>query len=134
MAPRNADVFRETVAAFDRRDRDAWLANCDPDHEVIPSETFPEAHPVRGREAAWQYYVDVTAAFEAVQFAREVEIDEAGPDKLLVHQHNVVRGRASGADVVLDYWIVITFRDGKLRRDEWFEDRDAAKAAAGAEG
>jgi hypothetical protein len=49
----------------------------------------------------------------------------------LVHQQSVVRGRASGADVELDYWVVVTFREAKIIRDEWFADRAGALEAAG---
>jgi ketosteroid isomerase-like protein len=42
-----------------------------------------------------------------------------------------VRGGESGVNVVLDYWIVISFRDGRVIRDQWFEDRDEALEAAG---
>jgi ketosteroid isomerase-like protein len=127
----NVEIFREMLAAFDRRDRDTWLANCHEDYEMKPSATFPEAHAVRGREAVWDFYLEVTKPFESVDFAPEVEVAQAGADKLLVHQRSVIRGRASGAQVVLDYWVVITFRDGKVARDEWFADRAAAVDAAG---
>jgi ketosteroid isomerase-like protein len=30
-----------------------------------------------------------------------------------------------------DYWIVVTIRDGKICRDEWFADRAEALEAAG---
>jgi ketosteroid isomerase-like protein len=127
----NEEIFREMLAAFDRRDRDTWLANCHEDYESTPSAMFPEAHVIHGREAVWDFYLEVAEQFESVDFAPEAEIAEAGADKLLVHQSTLVRGRASGAEVVLDYWIVITFRDGRVARDEWFADRRAALEATG---
>jgi ketosteroid isomerase-like protein len=56
---------------------------------------------------------------------------DAGADKVLVHQRSDVRGRASGAAVELDYWVVITFREGRIVRDQWFADRAEALEAAG---
>jgi ketosteroid isomerase-like protein len=56
---------------------------------------------------------------------------DAGADKVLVHQRNEVRGRTSGADVELNYWVVVTFREGKILRDHWFADRAEALEAAG---
>jgi hypothetical protein len=47
-----------------------------------------------------------------------------------MHQ-NKVRGRTSGADLELDYWVVVTFHDGVMIPDEWFSDRSEAFNAAG---
>jgi ketosteroid isomerase-like protein len=49
----------------------------------------------------------------------------------LVHQRSDARGRASGAAVEIDYWAVITFREGRIVRDQWFADRAEALEAAG---
>ncbi len=124
------EIFRRTLAAFDRRDRDTWLASYHEDYELIPSATWPEADPVIGAEAGWEFYLGVTEQFESRAYAEEVEATDIAPDKILIHQHSRVRGIASGADVDLDYWVVITFREGKIVRDEWFSDRAAAIAAA----
>jgi hypothetical protein len=42
-----------------------------------------------------------------------------------------VRGDGSGADVEIDYWAVVTFRNGKILRNHWFSDREEALEAAG---
>jgi ketosteroid isomerase-like protein len=42
-----------------------------------------------------------------------------------------LRGGASGADVEIKYWIVVTFREGRIARDQWFADREEALEAAG---
>ena len=42
-----------------------------------------------------------------------------------------MRGRTSGAEVELNYWVVITFREGRIVRDQWFADRAEAREAAG---
>jgi hypothetical protein len=33
----------------------------------------------------------------------------------------------------MEYWVLVTFRDGKMMRDEWFLTRADALEAAGAE-
>jgi ketosteroid isomerase-like protein len=129
--PENADIFRETLAAFDRRDREAWLENFHEDYELVPSATFPEADPVHGAAAGWDYYMNVAESFERQAYGAGAEVEEISPDKLLIHQSSLVRGRASGADVSMDYWIVTTFREGKVMRDEWFDSRAEALEAAG---
>jgi ketosteroid isomerase-like protein len=42
-----------------------------------------------------------------------------------------MRGKASGASVAWSYWVLFTFRDGKVLRSEWFADRGEALEAAG---
>ena len=86
-----------------------------------------------GREAAWDFYVSIADTFERRPFSDDIEFMDAGPDKVLVHQRNDVRGGKSGVNVQVDYWVVISFRDGKIIRDQWFEGRDAALEAAGLE-
>jgi ketosteroid isomerase-like protein len=56
---------------------------------------------------------------------------DAGADKVLAHQRHEAHGQRSGAEVEVDYWLVITFREGRIVRDEWFSTRDAALEAAG---
>jgi hypothetical protein len=42
-----------------------------------------------------------------------------------------MRGKTSGASVMWSYWVVHTFREGKILRWEWFADRGEARKAAG---
>jgi ketosteroid isomerase-like protein len=129
MSQENVEVFRQMLNAFDRRDRAAWLALRDPDCEVIPSAMWPEVDAIRGREP-WDFCVKVAEAFERLPVAG-VELVHAVADKVLVHWRHDVRGRASGADVEINYWIVVTFREGRIARDQWFADRAEALEAAG---
>ena len=131
MSEENVEVMRQTLDAFDRRDRAAWLALRVPDCEVIPSAMWPEVDAIRGREAAWDFYIEVAEPFEQRPLTADTEAMDAGPDKVLVHHQTVVRGRASGADVELNYWVLLTFREGKILRDHWFTDRTEALEAAG---
>jgi hypothetical protein len=41
-----------------------------------------------------------------------------------------LRGKSSGIEVDYDYWIVVTFREGKMRRAQWFSEREEALEAA----
>jgi hypothetical protein len=90
---------------------------------------WPEADEIHGREAAWDFYVEVADAFEQ-HLVSGVEIEDAGAEKILVHYRNDLRERTSGAEVEIDYWVVVTFRQGKVLRDEWFADRTEALEAA----
>jgi ketosteroid isomerase-like protein len=130
MSQENVEAVRQSLEAFDRRDRAAWLALRDQDIEVVTSRYWPEADAVRGREAAWEFYVEVAEAFEGLAIG-DAELVDAGEDKTLVHHRNDVRGRASGADVEVNYWVVVTFRRRRIVREQWFADRAEALEAAG---
>jgi ketosteroid isomerase-like protein len=131
MSEENMEAARQTLEAFDRRDRAAWLATRDDqDYEVVTDRYWPEADSIRGREAAWEFYVKVAEAFEQLP-AGDAGLVDAGADKVLVHQRSDVRGRTSGVEVELNYWVVITFREGRIVREQWFADRNEALEAAG---
>ena len=129
MSEKNLETFRRSLEAFDRRDKASWLKARDRDYEVITSNVWPEGD-VRGRGAAWDLYVTIADAVERRLFSDDIEVMEGGADKVLVHQRNDVRGER-GVNVEIDYWVVVSFRDGKMIRDQWFGSRDKALEAAG---
>jgi ketosteroid isomerase-like protein len=130
MSEENVELARQALEAFDRRDRAAWLAFLDQECEVVTDRFWPEAAPVRGPEAAWEFYVKVNEPFERYPIGNS-ELVDAGADKVLVHLRNEVHGRASGAEVEINYWVGITFREGRVVRHEWFADRAEALEAVG---
>ena len=130
MSQENVETARQALEAFDRRDRAAWLALHDQGHEVVPDPSFPEADAARGRESAWEFYVRMAEPFESVSIG-DAEIVDAGADKVLVHQRATGRGLASEAEVEMDIWYVLTFREGLIVRDQLFVDRTHALEAAG---
>jgi ketosteroid isomerase-like protein len=130
MSKENLETFRDSLEAFDRRDKASWLEARDRHYEVVTSKHWPEGD-VRGRDAAWDFYVTIADTFERQPFTDDIEVIDAGPHNVLVHQRNDVRGDESNVNVEIDYWIVVSFRDGKMIRDQWFESRDEALEAAG---
>ena len=128
MSQENVEAVRRSVDAVNRGDRAAWLAGRDEDCEIVPVAEWPDARAIHGRETGWDFYRDVMQTLEGHAHA---ELMDAGGDKVLAHQRHEVRGRSSGADVEVNYWVVITFREGKILRDEWFKDRAEAFEAAG---
>ena len=132
MSQENVESLRRSVDALNRGDRTAWLATADPDGEMVPAKDWPENAPVHGPKAIWDYYVGVTQAWEVGSFELP-EIIEAGADKVVFNARRHARGRASGADLMFSYWGVLTFRDGRQIRTEWFADRAEALKAVGLE-
>jgi ketosteroid isomerase-like protein len=130
MSQENVETFREALDAFNRGDRAAFLALCDPDYENVPPRDWPESAPIRGRNAIWDFFVQGQEPWEEASF--EVgELIDAGNDTVVAEQRAQMRGKASGAEVMWSYWHVVTFRHGKALRSEWFTDRAQALDAAG---
>jgi ketosteroid isomerase-like protein len=97
---------------------------------MIPAREWPEYAPIRGAEAIWDFYAEVTTAWEEGSF-EFVEIIEAGDDTVIANAQREARGKASGAGVPFSYWLVLTFRHGKTIRIEWYSHRAQALEAAG---
>ena len=130
MPPENVEIGRRILDAYNRRDKAAYVALCDPEMEWIPPAEWPEAAPVRGPEAIWQFIVELDDPWEEGVYEL-VEIIDGTNDRIVAHLRRTVRGKASGVDAEFEYWNVATFRNGKQVRAEWFTGRTEALAAAG---
>jgi ketosteroid isomerase-like protein len=136
MSQENVEAVRRSLDAFNRGDRNTWLALRHQDFEIIPISDWPDARMIRGREAAWDFYREVADTLSMrvasdTHRASYANLVDAGADKVMAHQRHGGRGRTSGVDVEVDYWTVITFRDEKMLRDEWFGAHAEALEAAG---
>ena len=130
MSQENVEITRQSMNAFNRRDREAWLAIFDPDAEMIPVPEWPEQEPIRGAEAIWDFYLEVAGTWEE-GLGEHGEVIDAGPDKVVANNRRDARGRTSGAAIEFSYWTVDTYRNGKIVRMEWFTNRAEALQAAG---
>jgi ketosteroid isomerase-like protein len=130
MSEENVEAMRQALDAFNRRDRAAWLAVCDPEAEDVPPWEWPESDATQGSEAMWDLYVGNMGPWDGPVFEYS-DFIEAGANAVVAHFVGDVKGKASGAPVAWNYWQVGTFRDGKLLRLEWFPDRVEAFEAAG---
>jgi ketosteroid isomerase-like protein len=129
MSQENVEIWRRSQEAFTRRDRTTWLALFDEDVELVPDRNWPEPG-VRGADAVWDYYMRIIDAFDQFPTDKGEAVD-AGSDKVLVHERHDLSGKGSSAEVEFDYWAVLTIRQGKIRRVEWFVNRAEALEAAG---
>jgi ketosteroid isomerase-like protein len=130
MPQENIEGLRQGLDAFNRRDKAAFLELCDPAVENVPPRDWPESELIRGSEAVWDFYVQGFEPWELSPL-RLVEMVDAGNDKVVTLVQGEMQGKASGAVVPWSYWLVVTARDGKTVRFEWFTDRAAALEAAG---
>jgi len=132
MSQENVERMHRAFDAFARRDKAAWLELADPDLELAAVGDWPETDPIRGAEAAWEFLVATDEPWERGPYELVEVID--GDDKIVAHQRRDLRGKSSGVEVEYDYWLVLTHRDGKAVRLEWFADREVALEAAGLPG
>jgi len=135
VSQENVERARQGLDAINRRDRAAWLALCDPELENMPPRDWPESNPNQGADAVFEFLaVEAQDAWEGESPYEYVELIDAGNDMIVAHMRREVRGKGSGATVAFSYWQVVTSRDGKSLRIEWFADRAEALEAAGLAG
>lgn len=133
MSQENVDAARALVDAVNRRDQATYVALCDPEIEWTPSPEWPEAGTVRGREAVWEFFLQLDEPWEDGNY-EVVEIVDFGDDKVAGRLRRSLRGRASALNVEFDYWGAMRFRDGKALRCGLFRTRREALEAIGAQG
>ena len=128
MSQENVARMRQSQAAVERGDKDAWRALVDPDIEAVPIGDWPEGR-IQGRDEVWDFFVTVDEPWEPGRY----ELDEVGDggDRIAARMRRELRGKTSGVELEYDYWVVFTFREGMFARAEWFEDRQEALEAAG---
>lgn len=124
------ESLRQYQDAFNRGDRAAFIALCDPDYENVPSADWFEPDKTYGGEAVWDYFVRNSDTWDEAVFDVG-EVMEIADDRLVFEQRAEMKGATSGVMVPWSFWQVMTFRDGKIRRTEWFRTRDEAVEAAG---
>ena len=127
--------MRRGLDALNRRDKDAFLALCDPSLANVPPRDWPESEPIRGADSVFDFLaVEAQNAWGAESSSFQyVEFIDAGTNAVVARMEYQAVGKASGAHVAFSYWQSVTFRDGKVLRIEWFGDRaEAIEAARGA--
>jgi ketosteroid isomerase-like protein len=129
MFDQNVELVRRAFEAFERRDKEAWLDGCDPELEIVPVGDWPDGRPIRGREAAWEFFVATDEPWESGPFEL-TEAIEAGADQLVARQRRDMQGKSSGVEVEYDYWLLVTLRNRKALRLQWFYARSEALEAA----
>jgi glutamate formiminotransferase / 5-formyltetrahydrofolate cyclo-ligase len=119
------ELVRRTIEAWARRDRDAVLAFFAPDAEVdLRQFALPDTEVVRGAALLRRWIDNLFEHFPDFEF----EVEEVVPAGEWVLARGAMHGRArlSGVQVDQAYSEAILVRDGRIVRDVFFADRDAA--------
>ena len=121
------------MASYDARNKgdiDGVLSLYASDVEWFPDASFPEARPLRGREAVRRWFTETGSAW--VNVHNEVsEVITVEDGRVLVRGDWGGEGVASGIETSSGVTGIFTIRDGLIARVEWYFDHDKALEAAG---
>ena len=129
----NTSLLLAGYDAWNRGDRDAWLALLDPEIEIETSGVFPDLAPeYRGRELAAKFWSQMLEPWD--EFHIEVERIEEEGDVVAAGIRFRARGEDSGVEVDMRFGNGIRVRDGLavqlLNRRTFEEVFEALRASA----
>jgi uncharacterized protein len=112
---------------FDRLPESEWVELIDPEIEIHDFD-LPDAGVYRGHEGLARYLAQWEEAWEGWDWTIE-EVLESGDQVVVLFE---IRARSeSGPPTSRRNGTVLTLRDGKIVRFEYYSEQDEARSAAG---
>jgi ketosteroid isomerase-like protein len=124
----NVELVREGLAAWLSGDVERAAELVHPDVVSVRMPPIPDPGTYHGVAGIQEMYDDWTADFGAFEM-EPLEFVDVG-DRVVVGMIQRGTGKASGAPVEGRFWFVFTIAEGKLARQEVYNDRDEALEAA----
>jgi ketosteroid isomerase-like protein len=130
MSQENVDKTRDYIEAYNRRDFDAALQDCDPDVEwVLPEHQSSDSGV--GPYQIRRFWEGIDDTFDELQLRPQEFVD--GGDRVAVRLRHYGRSK-SGVEMDTElYHQITTFRDGVMVRIEYVTSWEQALEAAGIE-
>jgi ketosteroid isomerase-like protein len=129
MTPGNLDLVMEGFRAMERGDLDAIVDLADPDVTFVNPDGALEPGTREGKEGLRIGLGAILDVFEDLRFDHQ-RIVETG-DRVLLTGTFSARGKGSGMQIhPSPFAILITMRDARMVRFEWFIDAAEAEHAA----
>lgn len=130
MSQENVDKTRDYIEAYNRRDFDAALQDCDPDVEwVLPDHQSSDSGV--GPYQIRRFWEGIDDTFDELQLRPQEYVD--GGDRVAVRLRHYGRSK-SGVEMDTElYHQITTFRDGVMVRIEYVTSWEQALEAAGIE-
>jgi ketosteroid isomerase-like protein len=128
MSAENLEAGQRIVQAFNDGDVEAVIVEMHPDVEFIPRRA-PVQGAFRGHEGIREFFADNAESFDVFHVTQEETRDHG--DHVVGIGTLRIRGKGSGAEVIVPTAVVLTFAQGKVVRFEEFGDRARAFEAAG---
>jgi ketosteroid isomerase-like protein len=127
MSQDNVDKARAFIEAYNRRDFDAAVESFDPEIDwVLPAHQSSDSG--RGPDEVRRFWQGLDETFEELRLDPQEFVDDG--DQVATRLRYYGRGKGSGIVVEGElYHQVVTFRDGRMVRIEYFTDWDQALEA-----
>jgi ketosteroid isomerase-like protein len=128
MTKENVSKSAAFIEAYNRRDFDAAVEHFDSHIEfVLPPQQASDS--CIGPRNVIRFFEGLDETFEDLQLHPQEVVDAR--DRVATRLRHSGRGKASGVEIDTElYHQVMTFRDGVIVRAEYFDNWDAALAAA----
>jgi len=129
MSQENVEIALAAVDAWNRGDREAWMALWDEEAEFYPLRAQLEGEAYWGHDGLERFLTEMAEQWEKVRF----EIDEtrdAGEQVVGIGRFRA-RGRASGIDLTVPLGVLTRVRRGKIVYTRFFSEPSDALEAAG---
>jgi ketosteroid isomerase-like protein len=133
MSEENVEIVRRFTVCWERSDWDGMAELADPNVEM--HSTVGGVEEGRIRRGVAEIREDYQAAEDTWEEHRiEVEqLIDAG-ERVVIFQHEYMRGKSSGIELDADLAVLVDLRDGRIVRVQGYMDRSAALEAAGVPG
>ena len=129
MSEENVEIALAAVDAWNRGDREAWLALWDEEAEFFPLRAQLEGESYWGHEGLERFLAEMTEQWEEVRFEIE-ETRDAGEQVVGIGRFRA-HGRASGVDLNVPLGVFARVRRGKIVYTRLFSEPAEALEAAG---
>jgi ketosteroid isomerase-like protein len=129
MSQENVEIGLAAIDAWNRGDREAWLALWDEEAEFYPLRAQLEGESYSGHEGLERFLAELTEEFEEVRFEIE-ETRDAGEQVVGIGRFRA-RGRASGVDLDVPLGVFTRVRRGRIVYTRFFSEPAEALEAAG---
>jgi ketosteroid isomerase-like protein len=130
MSWENVEVVRAWIRACNGDDSESAVALCDPAFEMTESSTVPGSATTSGLDGLRRYLAGWQRNWSEWDWQEE-EVRDIPPDKVLVMALLRLRGLRSGIWVEHRWAYLFTMRDGKLLRQDGFDEKAQALEAVG---
>ena len=130
MSESNADTVRRCFEGWNRSDWESVERLCWPDIVGVAPSQWPEAEDMLGWPAFRRQMERLKDSW--VQESAELQsVQEVSGDAVFVRWRWIARGDASGIELDIEFWGIWRFHTGKVKRVEFYSNREEATAAAG---
>jgi ketosteroid isomerase-like protein len=123
------DIVRQSAGRWNARDFEGMFELYADDLVVVTGEHWPEANvTTQGKDAFRESTRDWLSVWESIEL--ETDHVEAFGDRVVARGQWRSTGRLSGVEGTMPLHVVMTVRDGKIARLEYYPDHERAVAAA----